>query len=106
MKQQSSITSAVVIAVRALAAACLLTLVVAIGSPASHAQTSKSATDKPAPIIIKFDKHSAHAGDFIIRRNKDRNLEAKIAKKGLDIAFTEWMQGDHPYVFAEMCIKQ
>ncbi len=63
-------------------------------------------TDKqPAPIIIKASAHTSHFHDFQMRRNKDRSLETEIQKKGLDVAFTEWMQKDHPYIFASECSK-
>ena len=61
---------------------------------------------KPAPVIIKFQAHAMHANDFQVRRSKDRSLEWKIKQQGLDVAFTEWMQRDHPYIFAKECIKQ
>jgi len=59
----------------------------------------------PAPVIVRFQAHSAHANDFIVRRSKDRGLESEIRNKGLDVAYTDWMRRDHPYVFASECIK-
>lgn len=96
-----------VLGARASTAACVLTLLVALSGSTVDAQSNAPAKRvKPAPIIIKFDKHSAHAVDFMVRRNKDRSLDAEIAKKGLDLAFTEWMQKDHPFVFGESCFNQ
>ena len=83
---------------------CTLALTSALLSSATHAQSG----DKPAPspIIIRFQAHAMNANDFQIRRSKDRSLEAQIKSKGMDVACTEWIQRDHPYIFAEECIKQ
>ena len=72
----------------------------------ARADDTGTAKSKPAPVIIRFKAHSMHANDFMVRRSKDRSLESEIQKKGLDIAFTEWMQRDHPFIFAKECIKQ
>jgi hypothetical protein len=73
-----------------------------LGVIPAHAQTKK----EPAPIIIRAQAHRAHFPDFQVRLNKDRSLAAEVKKKGIDVAFTEWMQRDHPYIFATMCAKQ
>ncbi len=74
---------------------------------ASQAQKNNDTSEiKPAPIILRFNAHSMHANDFQVRRSKDRSLELEIKHKGLDVAFTEWMQRDHPYIFAKACVKQ
>ena len=86
---------------------CALALTVTLFGPAAHAQDdTKPAKTKPAPVIIRFQAHSMHANDFQIRRSKDRSLEQKIKKEGIDVAFTEWMQRDHPFIFAKECVKQ
>src|SRR5262249_41877454 len=79
-----------------------------LSTPFAFAQTDKKPSDKPkpAPIIIKATAHTAHFNDFQIRRSKDRSLDAEVKKKGLDVAFTEWMQKDHPSVFKAECVKQ
>lgn len=89
------------------AAFCALALTVTLFHPVVHAQDeTKPANLKPAPVIIRLNAHSMHASNFQVRRNKDRSLEAEIKKKGLDVAFTEWMQRDHPFIFAKECVKQ
>ena len=60
---------------------------------------------KPAPVIIHATAHTAHFGDFKTRLSKDRSLALEVQKKGIDVAFTEWMQRDHPYIFAAECVK-
>ena len=88
-------------------ALCTLALTSALLGSAAYAQDGdKSAKSAPAPIIIRYRAHAMNANDFQVRRSKDRSLEADINKKGIDLAFTEWMQRDHPYVFAKECIKQ
>lgn len=92
---------------RLLAVFSVLALTVTLSGSAVHAQEeTKPAKTKPAPVIIRFQAHTMHANDFQVRRNKDRSLEAEIKKKGLDVAFTEWMQRDHPFIFAKECVKQ
>lgn len=89
------------------AAFCALTLTVTLFNPAVHAQDeTKPAKTTPAPVILRLNAHAMHANDFQVRRNKDRSLEAEIRKKGLDVVFTEWMQRDHPFIFAKECVKQ
>jgi hypothetical protein len=44
--------------------------------------------------------------DFQVARSKHREIEVQIKQKGMDVAFTEWMQRDHPYIFAHECVKQ
>ncbi|MCW3052857.1 MAG: hypothetical protein JWN14_2027 [Chthonomonadales bacterium] len=79
----------------------------ALCAPIAHAQKNPSPEKpKPAPVIIRATRHAAHFNDFQIRRSKDRSLEAEIKNKGLDLAFTEWMQRDHPQMFQTECIKQ
>lgn len=92
---------------RLMAALSVLVLSMTLSGSAAHAQNeTKPAKTKPAPVIIRLNAHAMHANDFQVRRNKDRSLEAEIRKKGLDVAFTEWMQRDHPFIFAKECVKQ
>ena len=77
-----------------------------LGSTAFAQEGEKPAKPSPAPIIIRFRAHAMGANDFQVRRSKDRSLEADIKNKGMDVAYTEWMQRDHPYIFAKECIKQ
>lgn len=79
------------------------TLLVVTGTFSSAQKPVKA--PEAAPIIIRATAHTAHFNDFQVRRSKDRSLEWEIKKKGLDLAFTEWMQRDHPYVFAAECVK-
>jgi hypothetical protein len=74
----------------------------------TSAQTDQKSNDKPTspPVIIHATAHTAHFNDFQIRRSKDRSLETQIQEKGMDVAFTEWMQRDHPYIFAKECVKE
>ena len=58
------------------------------------------------PFNIRFQAHSPHANDIQVARSKNRAMELEIKKKGMDLAFTEWMQRDHPYVFAKECVKE
>lgn len=75
------------------------------GSSVSAQDEHKPANVKVAPIIIRLDAHSMNANDFQIARSKHREIEGEIRRKGVDLAFTEWMQRDHPYIFAKECIK-
>lgn len=77
-----------------------------LGSVAHAQEGDKPAKPAPAPSIIRFNAHAMNANDFQIRRSKDRSLEAEIKNKGMNLAFTEWMQRDHHYIFAKECIKQ
>ena len=89
------------------AALCALALTATPLGSFAHAQDKKDEVKpKPAPITIRFNAHSMHANDFQVRRSRDRILELKIKQQGLDRTYTEWMQRDHPYIFAEECIKQ
>ena len=82
-------------------------LFVTLFAPVAYAQSDKPQDKpKPAPILIHATGHTAHFNDFQVRRSKDRSLEAEIKNKGLDRTFTEWMQKDHPYMFATECVKQ
>lgn len=65
----------------------------------AYAQTKM----QPPPFVIRAQAHKAHFADFQVRINKDRSLAIEVEKKGLDVAFTEWMKRDHPYVFAAVC---
>jgi hypothetical protein len=91
---------------RTLIALALFFAILGAGTQGADAQTNKKQTAKPAPVIIKANAHAMHFSDFQVRRNRDRSLELEIKRKGLDVAFTEWMQRDHPYVFATVCSKQ
>ena len=89
------------------AALCAITITGMPFASAAHAAgDQESVKTKSAPVIIRFQAHSMHANDFQVRRSKDRSLEWKIKRQGLDVAFTEWMQRDHPYIFAKECVKQ
>ena len=89
------------------AALCALAITAIPFSTFAHAQDKKDDVKlKPAPIILRFNAHSMHANDFQVRRSRDRILELNIKRKGIDVAFTEWMQRDHPYVFAKECVSQ
>ena len=66
-----------------------------LGSVAHAQEGDKPAKPAPAPIVIRFNAHAMKANDFQVRRSKDRSLEAEIKNKGMDVAYTEWMQ---PYV--------
>ncbi len=79
---------------------------VLLSCPVFAQEDKKPANVKPAPIVIRFKAHSMHASDFQGRRNKDRRLESEIKNKGIDVAYTEWMQRDHPFIFAKECVKQ
>ena len=88
-------------------ALCTLALTGLLSSSVAYAQDGdKPAKPTPAPIVIRYRAHTMNANDFQIRRSKDRSLEAEIKSKGIDVAFTEWMQRDHPYMFARECVKQ
>jgi hypothetical protein len=88
-------------------ALCAFALTCALSGSAAFAQDDeKPARTKPAPVVIRLQAHSMGANDFMVRRSKDRSIEAEIKNKGLDVAYTEWMQRDHPYVFAKECVKQ
>ena len=76
------------------------------GNTAFGQEERKPDKVKPAPVIIRFQAHSMHANDFQVARSKHREIELQIKQKGVDVAFTEWMQRDHPYVFAKECVKQ
>lgn len=71
----------------------------------SMSLADEQADKKPAPVIIHATAHTAHFNDFQVRMSKDRSLAAEVKRKGLDVAFTEWMARDHPYVFATECVK-
>ena len=43
------------------------------------------------PFNIRFQAHSPHANDIQVARSKNRAMELEIKKKGMDLAFTEWM---------------
>jgi hypothetical protein len=85
-------------------ALCALAIAATPFGSIAHAQDSVKT--KPAPVIVRFSAHAMNANDFQIRRSKDRSLESQIKSKGIDVAFTEWMQRDHPYMFASECVKQ
>ena len=78
-----------------------------LSGTALHAQDERAPEKtKPAPVIIRFQAHTMNANDFQVARGKHRDIELQIKQKGMDVAFTEWMQRDHPYVFAHECVKQ
>ena len=84
-----------------------LALTLSLLGSAAYAQDQKKPDKvKPAPVIIRFQAHSMHANDFQVARSKHREIELQIKQKGMDVAFTEWMQRDHPYVFAKECVRQ
>lgn len=82
----------------------LLLFAAAPGVMAQH-QVKSRAANLP-PVIIKFSAHRMHAIDFQARMSKDRSLASEARTKGIDVAFTEWMQRDHPYLFKTECVKQ
>lgn len=72
--------------------------------------------DTPAPgnvapiqtpaIVIHADRHaSSHAMKFSSILNKNAFWRGEASKKGYDVAFTEWMQQDHPWEYAAVCVK-
>ena len=86
---------------------CVLAITAtSFGSIAQAQDDKKPGKMKPAPVIVRFNAHAMGANDFQIRRSKDRSIETTIKNKGIDVAFTEWMQRDHPYLFASECIKE
>ena len=88
-------------------ALCALTVTGLPFASSAHAAADKDSSKiKPAPIIIHYQAHSMHANDFQVARSKNRGIELQIKSKGMDVAFTEWMQRDHPYVFAKECVRQ
>ena len=88
-------------------ALCALTLAGSLLGAAVFAQDeTKPGKIKPAPVIVRFQAHSMHANDFQVARSKNRMIELEIKQKGVDVAFTEWMQRNHPYVFAKECVRQ
>ena len=87
------------------AALCAAVVTGALLSRPAVAQDDKKPV-KPAPVIIRFQAHSMHSNDFQVARSKHREIELEIKRKGVDVAFTEWMQRDHPYIFAHECVKQ
>ncbi len=90
----------------AIALSVLAMSVFPLGSITYAQDDKETAHLKPAPIIIKFKAHSMHSNDFNVRRSKDRSIESEIKRKGIDVAYTEWMQRDHPFIFAKECVKQ
>ena len=88
-------------------ALCALAMSVFPMGSTTFAQDNKDVAQlKSAPIIIRFKAHSMHSNDFNVRRSKDRSIESEIQRKGIDVAYTEWMQRDHPFIFAKECVKQ
>ena len=84
-----------------------LALGISLMGSAAFAQDEKKPDNiKPAPVILRFQAHSMSSNDFMIAKSKHREIETQIKGKGMDVAFTEWMQRDHPYVFAHECVKQ
>ena len=82
-------------------------LTLSLFASGAYAQISgASGAQKPAPVIVRFHAHGMGANDFQVARSKHREIELEIKKKGIDLAFTEWMQRDHPYVFARECVKE
>jgi hypothetical protein len=57
-------------------------------------------------IVIRASSHPAHSSAFQGWLAKRADLRAAVAKKGLDVAFTEWMREDHPYLYATVCVKK
>ena len=78
----------------------------ALGSAAYAQDDKKPDNIKPAPVVIRYQAHAMHANDFQVARSKHREIELQIKEKGMDVAFTEWMKRDHPYVFAKECVRQ
>lgn len=77
-----------------------------LGSAAYAQDEKKPENITPSPVIIRYQGHSMNANDFQVARSKHRNIELDIKKKGMDVAYTEWMQRDHPYIFATVCSKE
>ena len=73
----------------------------ALSATALAAAQSQHTDDE---IVIKAQGHP-HYMDFQSKLNKSAALRTAVAKKGLDVAFTEWMRQDHPYVYATTCVK-
>jgi hypothetical protein len=88
-----------------LAALCAVATTVALLNMPARAQVDSKHV-KPAPVIVRFQAHSMHANDFQTARSKHREIELQIKQKGMDVAFTEWMQRDHPFIFAKECVRQ
>jgi len=82
----------------------LLCAAVLAATLAAPVQAQSIASSTP-PIVIHYDKHSAHAQKFTAVQGKSSYWRAEERKKGIDIAFTEWMQVDHPWEFSALCVK-
>jgi hypothetical protein len=77
-------------------------------SSASFADTSvKSTTPAQTPaIVVSVSGHaSSHVTKFSAVIGKSSYWQSEAATKGYDVAFTEWMQQDHPREFANDCVK-
>jgi hypothetical protein len=67
---------------------------------------SQTAPAQDVPIVIHADRHSHAVNKFESVQNKSSYWKAEVQKKGYDVAYTEWMQVDHPMEFAAVCVKE
>lgn len=63
-------------------------------APTAHAKGAQAAS---AP-IIRAQGHPLHV-DFFNASSKRADLRARTASKGVDAAFTQWLQEEKPHVY-------
>jgi hypothetical protein len=90
------------------AALCAATLVWVVPAPVpAHGSPAPAGRSTSIPdVIILAKDHPTHATVFSSRLNKSSYWRAEIQRKGYDAAFDEWMKQDHPYEYANACVKE
>lgn len=52
------------------------------------------------PLVIVAQGHPKHV-DFVAKSSKRADLRANIQRKGLNVAFTEWLRAEHAHIYRQ-----
>ena len=99
MKTSLSVLSTALIAVLSVSA---LSVRADNNAPVAKNQLvlQKTSSTSAEALVVRAQGHPNHV-DFVARSSKRADLRANISRRGLDVAFTEWLRAEHPHVYRQ-----
>ena len=80
--------------------ACLFAAPVRADETAQPSHASHKAPHVHKPLVIRAQGHARYA-EFLGRSSKRADLRHNIHRKGVDVAFTEWLRHEHNHVYRQ-----